>query len=346
MTENNVDPYEVVKKRYESTVDSFVLSDLFQPTLESNRELIDDVKNNKLVIYTAFTGNYDELKEPEFIDENCDYVCFTENPDLESDTWEIVQMEKSTLDDNRKAKQYKLFANRYFSNYKYSFWLDGTFKIVGSIREYIYKYAKSKMLAVVHPERDCIYDEAVMAMPFPRYSNYTMINQVEKYRSEGMPEHYGLIAAGALFRAHNDPEIISIMEQWWKEIINYTNQDQLSLPYAMWKNNFCPSVSKVYYWANEYWSKKGSYQHNFEIEDYITSRNLIKSLEGNIKDKNTLTKEEIKLLFNDIDALRDEANALNIARDYWDRQIRGVRNSTSWKLTSKLRNMRNRGNND
>ena len=62
MTENNVDPYEVVKKRYESTVDSFVLSDLFQPTLESNRELIDDVKNNKLVIYTAFTGNYDELK--------------------------------------------------------------------------------------------------------------------------------------------------------------------------------------------------------------------------------------------------------------------------------------------
>ena len=54
MTENNVDPYEVVKKRYESTVDSFVLSDLFQPTLESNRELIDDVKNNKLVIYTAF----------------------------------------------------------------------------------------------------------------------------------------------------------------------------------------------------------------------------------------------------------------------------------------------------
>ena len=67
MTENNVDPYEVVKQRYESTVDSFILSDLFDPTLESNQELIDDVKDNRLVIYTAFTGNYDELKEPEFI---------------------------------------------------------------------------------------------------------------------------------------------------------------------------------------------------------------------------------------------------------------------------------------
>ena len=56
-----------------------------------------------------------------------------------------------------------------------------------------------------------------------------------------------------------------------------------------------------------------------------------------------LTKEEISLLFNDIDALRDEAEALNQIRDYWDRQIEGVRNSTSWKLTSKLRNIRNNG---
>ena len=47
MTENNVDPYEVVKKRYESTVDSFVLSDLFQPTLESNQEVMVDVRENR-----------------------------------------------------------------------------------------------------------------------------------------------------------------------------------------------------------------------------------------------------------------------------------------------------------
>ena len=346
MTENNVDPYEVVKQRYESTVNSFILSDLFRPTLETNQELIDDVRDNKLVIYTAFTGSYDELKEPEFIDENCDYVCFTQNPDLESETWKIIQMEKSTLDDNRTAKKYRLFPDKYFPDYKYSFWLDGTFKIVGSIREYIYKYANSKMLVVVHPERDCIYDEARMSMPFPRYSNYTMTKQVEYYRSKGMPEHFGLPATGALFRAHNDSEIIKIMRQWWQEVINFTNQDQLSLPYVMWKNDFHPSVSDVYYWVNEYWSKEGSYQHNFEIEDYITSRNLIASLEGNIGDKNTLTKEEINLLFNDIDALRDEANALNMARDHWDRQINSLRNSTSWKLTKNLRGLKNRGNND
>ena len=73
-------PYEVVKARYESNVDSFILSDLFRPNLQLDEELINDVKDNELVIYTAFTGDYDSLKEPEFIDDNTKYVCFTQNP--------------------------------------------------------------------------------------------------------------------------------------------------------------------------------------------------------------------------------------------------------------------------
>ena len=339
----NVDPYEVVRTRYESNVDSFILSDLFQPNLEVDNDLIEDIKENELVVYTAFTGAYDSLKEPEFIDDNTRYVCFTQNPDLKSDTWEIIQMEDSTLDDNRIAKQYKVFPNRYFPDNKYSFWIDGSFKLVGSIREYVYKYINSSMLTVVHPERDCIFDESLSSMQFPRYSNYTITKQVDKYRAEGMPLHYGLPVLGAIFRQHNDPVIVDLMNQWWKEIINYTNQDQLSFTYLMWKNNFHPSVGIEYYWINDYWKKEGEYHHNYELDDYITSRNLIKSLEGNIGEKNTLTKEEINLLFNDIDALRDEAEALNQVRDHWDREINAVRDSTSWKLTSKLRNFRNNG---
>lgn len=51
---------------------------------EADKKLLEDVKNKKIVIYTAFTGNYDNLKEPEYIDENCDYVCFTDNPNIKS----------------------------------------------------------------------------------------------------------------------------------------------------------------------------------------------------------------------------------------------------------------------
>lgn len=340
---DNVDPYEVIRTRYESNVDSFILSDLFQPTMEVDNELVEDIKDKELVVYTAFTGNYDSLKEPEFIDENTRYVCFAQNPDLTSDTWEIIQMDDSTLDDNRIAKQYKVFPHKYFPDNEYSFWIDGSFKLIGSIREYVYKYINSPMLTVVHPERDCIFDEANSSIQFPRYSNYTIGKQVGKYRNDGMPFHYGLPSLGALFRKHNDSSVISLMDKWWEEIINYTNQDQLSFTYLAWKNNFHPSVAREYIWFNDYWTKQDDYHHKVELDDYITSRNLIKSLEGNIQEKNTLTKEEITLLFNDIDALRDEAEALNQVRDHWDREIEAIRNSTSWKLTSKFRSVKNKG---
>ena len=69
----------------------------------------------------------------------------------------------------------------------------------------------------------------------------------------------------------------------------------------------------------------------------MTSCNLIKSLEGNIQDVNTLSKEEINLLFNDIDALKFEVDALNIHRNHLDNKINNAKNSFSWKITEKLR---------
>ena len=34
----------------------------------------------KKVVYTAITGNYDELITPEYINKDWDYICFTDNP--------------------------------------------------------------------------------------------------------------------------------------------------------------------------------------------------------------------------------------------------------------------------
>ena len=135
--------YDEIYETYLKVSKKHINRDLFNRSTESCDETIEDIKNNKIAIYTAFTGDYDTLKEPEVIDENCDYICFSDNPDLESGLWKIVLMEDSTLDNNRKAKQYKLLPHKYLKDYKYSFWLDGTFKIKGSIREYIYENIKA-----------------------------------------------------------------------------------------------------------------------------------------------------------------------------------------------------------
>lgn len=337
--------YDEIYETYQKVSKEHINRPLFDHSTESNEETIEDIKNNKIAIYTAFTGDYDTLKQPDVIDENCDYICFTDNAELTSDLWKIIPMEESILDNNRKAKQYKLLPHKYLKDYKYSFWLDGTFKIKGSIREYIYKNirANSKMLVVVHTERDCVYEEYDASKIIPRYPRAVMEEQIEYYRSQGFPEHYGLGVMGALFRQHNHPDVVQVMEDWWDENIKFTNQDQLSFAYVSWKNDFHPSVSRIYYWENEYWAKEGgNYHHKVILTTPITSDNLrakigveVENME--IGDTIELSREELYLLVNDVKGMAgyriDTAGRIGFLQNEYNEFI----NSNSLKLTKPLR---------
>ena len=337
--------YDEIYETYLEVSKKHVDRPLFDNSTDSAEETIEDIKNNKIAIYTAFTGDYDTLKHPEVIDDNCDYICFTDNAELTSDLWKIIPMEESILDNNRKAKQYKLLPHKYLKDYKYSFWLDGTFKIKGSIREYIYNNirANSKMLVVVHTERDCVYEEYDASKIIPRYPRAVMEEQVEFYRSQGFPEHYGLGVMGALFRQHNHPDVIKVMEDWWDENIKYTNQDQLSYAYVCWKNDFHPSVSRVYYWDNEYWAKEeGDYHHKVIFTTPITSDNLrakigVEVENMKIGDTIDLSREELYLLVNDVKGLAgyriDTAGRVGFLHNEYNEFM----NSNSLKLTKPLR---------
>jgi len=337
--------YEDIYKEYKKVSKDYINRDLFNKSQDSS-DLLDDIKKNKLVIYTAFTKGYDSLKEPEFVDENCDYICFTNDQNLKSEIWDIKYMEDSILDNNRKAKEYKVLSHKYLAEYKYSFWLDGTFKIKDSIREYIYKYLKkdSKILCVIHPERGCIYDEFKASKKITRYPAVIMEKQTDKYKKEGFPSNYGLPVLGAIFRKHNSKEIIKLMEDWWGEIMSFSNQDQLSFPYVAWKNNIHPSVSDIYYWNNSYWTKeknKEDYHHNVllrspDISDNILKK-ILKSLEESSSDNFNISKEELNILINEIYGLEGHYQYLNKKIKENEKEINLILNSTSMNSTKYFR---------
>ena len=285
---------------------------------EMDEKLIEDVKNSKIAIYTSFIGNYDNLKDPEFIDDNCDYICFTDNTSVKSEIWKIIPIETSNLDNNRIAKQFKVLPHKYLKEYKYSFWIDGSFRITGSIREYVCKYLKNPILNVVHDERDCIYEETNFSSSMARYPTAILTKQIEYYKSKKFPAHYGLISGGFIFRQHNNPKVIQLMEDWWEEILKYTNQDQISYVYVCWKNNFHPSVSDVFTWNNKYWNKGEGYQHNTIINDYLTSYNVINNIESKNISLLNLSQSEIQLIYNDlINLIYEKENPI----DYYNSQL-------------------------
>lgn len=210
--------------------------------------------DKKVVVYTAITGPYDEPVIPSYVNEDFDYICFTDNEELKSDFWDIHIMDESTLDDIRKVRSYKILPHKYLSEYDYSIWVDSNIEFTENIIDYIHKYSKNnQLLCIKHIERDCLYEEASTCISGGKDTSIDVINkQINKYKNEGYPAHNGLISSGVLFRNHNDKQVIKVMEDWFNELLNGSYRDQLSFNYACWKNNFQYDVADIFIIKNSY----------------------------------------------------------------------------------------------
>lgn len=211
----------------------------------------------KKVVYTAITGNYDELITPEYINIDWDYICFTDNPKLTSEFWQIRMMEESyDLDPVKKARKYKIQPHQYLPEYQISLWIDGNYNIVGNINDYIKKYSiKNLMICLTHPDRDCLYEEAEAVIEYKKDTEKMVSIQTNKYLYENYPKNNGMIASGILYRKHNDPVVKDLMDEWWGEVKSMSRRDQLSFNYVCWKKDFHYDKCNLSCWENEYFKR-------------------------------------------------------------------------------------------
>ena len=98
---------------------------------------------NNIVVYTAIFGGKDDLIDPEFIPENCDFVCFTDK-DFKSDIWDVRKIESIFDDPVRNARMYKVLPHKYLSEYEYSVWIDGNMMVRGDVNKLIKKYLETE----------------------------------------------------------------------------------------------------------------------------------------------------------------------------------------------------------
>ena len=182
---------------------------------------------NKKVIYTSIFGSEYYLHEPSVKLDGWDFLCFTDNPDYESDTWKVVHTPK-IYGGARDSKKPKILPHRYLKDYDISVWVDGDVKITSDINKLVDDYLSDKDYAVFNHEfcgitttgnlnvRKCIYEEAKFIKwlgdnhPRKHYKdNLDVINsQVDRYREDGYPENNGQARNTILIRKHNNPVII------------------------------------------------------------------------------------------------------------------------------------------
>ena len=207
-------------------------------------------KRNKKVIYTAIFGDYNGLAPQPRIP-GFDYVCFTDNPHLKADPWQVKVVELPVKQDfTRSNRYYKLLPHRHLSAYDSSVYLDGNMLIVGDLNDMVSRYLKDCNMAAFSHEftipdgRDCIYKEYHGILQLAENEGIikddpeVMKKFIDKIKAENYPEHNGLIKGTCLLRKHNEPDVIEIMEAWWTTVCEFSKRDQLSFNYLAWKYDF------------------------------------------------------------------------------------------------------------
>jgi hypothetical protein len=208
--------------------------------------------NKKMVVYTGIFGHYDTLWNPLYIDENVDYICFTDDRNLTSDYWKIRYVECEDSNNALNVRKYKCMPHRFLPEYDVSVWIDARLQPKSSILEYIRNNMhEAGILFFPHYSRDCVYEEGAENITQHRENVGKIINQMYKYFGEGYPEHNGLYCGTCIAREHNRYNIINLMEDWYSEILNTSARDQISLPYVLWKNDIVPDLCRKYIWDND-----------------------------------------------------------------------------------------------
>jgi hypothetical protein len=190
----------------------------------------------RLAAVCAIYGGYDLIPPvPEGVD---DAVLVTDVPVRSG--WRNV-VEPSKTHPRLAAKRPRCRPDLY-TDCEASLWMDGSTYVLSDrfIPLVRVKLELHELVLWEHPEdRDCLVDEARVCHDWPQYRDEPLFAQVEHYLSQGMPRNFGLWATGSIARLHTDC-MKRFGDAWLDEMERWTIQDQVSLPFLLWREGIVP----------------------------------------------------------------------------------------------------------
>lgn len=206
----------------------------------------------KIAVYTALTGDYDNVNEILYKEDGVDYILFTNNPSLKSKTWRIVLVD-SDLDNLLLSREIKIFPHKYLdSTYDVSIYIDANAVIYGELTKMHAFLSDRYVLAITkHSIRTTLKEEFEACVLMIGIDQQLANSQYERYIQEGFVENIPLVECGLLVRKHKNVKLQYVMEEWYNNYRNGIKRDQLSL---------LPSISKLNF--QDYVVMDGSVWHN------------------------------------------------------------------------------------
>lgn len=198
----------------------------------------------RCVVYTCLFGFSEHFND--FVyerDDNIDFICFTDDPELRSAFWKMKIANPELLDPTRAAKQIKALPHRFLSEYDWSLYIDNTVRLKRPPKQLFQDFlatTSSPFVSFSHPERNCVYEEADEVIERGLDNPDRVRAQMRFYRELGYPVQNGLGTNNFILRRHHDPILMPVMERWHQQVLCHSKRDQLSLNPVMWFVRFEP----------------------------------------------------------------------------------------------------------
>jgi len=216
-----------------------------------------NLMNDKKCVYTVLIGNYEKLNEQLVAkNSNIDFICFTDDENLTSDTWQIINVDPIfPLDNIRSAREIKIAPHRYLQQYETSLYIDNSITLKVIPEEIFENILSSEydFYCIKHSFRDTVLDEFEEVLSLSYDKQNTIMEQFNAY---SLIDHELFFqkpyCGGFLVRNHNKISIINAMNDWLAQVMRYSRRDQLSLNYVIRKHNIMVKELELDIHSSEY----------------------------------------------------------------------------------------------
>jgi len=187
-------------------------------------------------VFTSLIGHYEALNEqPAAARSAVPFFCFTDDPVLRSDSWQVVLVEPAYASDPvRSARRLKILGHPQVVDLDETLYIDNSVVLRVPPEQILDEWlAGADFAAPAHSFRDQVADEfeAVVTSGFDEPAR---VYEQARHYFEELPD---VMAAKPLWAAmvarRRTPVVTAFERQWFDDILRYSRRDQLSMMAAL-----------------------------------------------------------------------------------------------------------------
>lgn len=189
----------------------------------------------KIALVTAIIGNFDALIIPETLEENVDYICFS-NCNVDGyGLYKVVNPQYTHPDARRIARYVKTNLPSLLPQYDFIVWIDANLLFKGRVNDFVQKLvdSDSDIGLIAHPIRSSYLEEAKEVIRLKLDDAALIESQLERYRTVPNIVRDQLIETNFMVINRCADNIEKLFNIWWSEIQTYSKRDQLSINFAL-----------------------------------------------------------------------------------------------------------------